>query len=185
MRIRPIRPGKGHEEARGGISRRGAAAMQARRKGPRLLWSKHKTSLPAIPDEAAREIWRQPEEQNVKQSPLIHSFPNVSQNTLPASSAFRPFKSAHQGGIETDSGCAAGNLARSLIGLRRCGAARLCPRRRCFHGQSWRKPARPNPMSGRPIRDSGFQRTRNAASPIRSCGCFNILLMTYSLVCVF
>lgn len=127
MRIRPIRPGKGHGEARGGISRRGAAAKQARRKKPRLLWSKYKTSLPAIPDEAAREIWRQPEEQNVKQSPLIHSFPNVSPNTLPASSAFRPFKSAHQGGIETDSGCAAGTLARSLIGLRRCRSSAAMP----------------------------------------------------------
>lgn len=127
MRIRPIRPGKGHGEARGGISRRGAAAKQARRKEPRLLWSKHKTSLPAIPDEAAREIWCQPEEQNVKQSPLIHSFPNVSPNTLPASSAFRPFKSAHQGGIETDSGCAAGTLARSLIGLRRCRSSAAMP----------------------------------------------------------
>lgn len=79
------------------------------------------------PDEAAREIWRQPEEQNVKQSPLIHSFPNVSQNTLPASSAFRPFKSAHQGGIETDSGCAAGALARSLIGLRRRRSSAAMP----------------------------------------------------------
>ena len=145
MRIRPLRPGKGHEEARGGISRRGAAAMQARRKGPRLLWSKHKTSLPAIPDEAAREIWRQPEEQNVKQSPLIHSFPNVSQNTLPASSAFRPFKSAHQGGIETDSGCAAGTLARSLIGLRRCRSSAAMPAPEMFPRPKLEEACAPEP----------------------------------------
>ncbi len=30
-----------------------------------------------------------------------------------------------------------------------------------------------------------FQRTQNAASSIRNCGCFNILMMIYSLVCVF